>query len=54
MTGQTKTTSEKQPGPTRAPQKDQAEGSPEAVDRQLDRSGSGQDKGSQSGAGTGK
>ena len=54
MTGQTKTTNEKQPGPTRAPQKDQAEGSPEVVDRQLDKTASQTGKGGQSGAQKGK
>ncbi len=41
MTGQTKTTKSQQPGPTRAPQKDQAEGAPEVVDKELNKAGAG-------------
>jgi hypothetical protein len=49
MTDRTKTTKARQPGPTRAPLKDQPEGSPEVVDKELARqSGSGDRKGGKS------
>jgi hypothetical protein len=49
MTGQTKTTTANQPGPTRAPLEDQPEGSPETVDKDLEKSGTRDPGGAQKG-----